>query len=190
VKAAFLCLAHALVIAIAQVNGDRKYALYRQGKCTKKPVEVPLKASGVDLSNGGSFKEHKQFQEYLSDYKIVVINGLNTDRLMFSGNSLSGRKFYFLYNADTKHYSVITNIKAAMAKAYNCKACDTFCGFTHKCDKACSLCTTTPPYTKDETKFCGTYNRWFLSEKCFQNHLVLKVKGKVVCQCRQSMPKL
>ena len=92
------------------------YALYRQGKCIKKPVEDFWKASGEDLSNGGSFKELKQFQEYLSDYKIFVFNGLNPDRVMFSGNSLSGKKLYLLYIADTKHYIVITNIKDAMAK--------------------------------------------------------------------------
>ena len=33
VKAAFLRFAHALIIAIAQVNSGPKYALYRQGKC-------------------------------------------------------------------------------------------------------------------------------------------------------------
>ena len=75
-----------------------------------------MKASGVDLSNGGSLQEHAQFQEYLSDYKIVVFSGLNTDRVVFTGNSLSSKKLYLLHNADTKHYSVITNIKAAMAK--------------------------------------------------------------------------
>ena len=55
----------------------------------------------------------------------------------------------------------------------------------HKCDKVCSLCTATPPCTKDQSKYCCTCNRWFLSEKCFQNHLILKVKGKLVCQWRQ-----
>jgi hypothetical protein len=30
VKAAFLCLAHALIIAMARVNGDTKYVLYKQ----------------------------------------------------------------------------------------------------------------------------------------------------------------
>ena len=38
----------------------------------KKPVEDLLKASGVDLSNRGSLQELALFQEYLSDYKIVV----------------------------------------------------------------------------------------------------------------------
>ena len=128
-----------------------------------------------------ALKDLKEFQENLSDYKIVVFNGINPDRVMFSGNCLSSKKFHLLYNADTKHYSVITNIKAAMAKRYICNACDTLYDFEHKCDKACSLCNTAPPCTKDENKYCGTRNRWFFSEKCFHNHLVLKVKGKVVC---------
>ena len=33
VKSAFLCLAHALIIAMARENGNTKYGLYRQGKC-------------------------------------------------------------------------------------------------------------------------------------------------------------
>jgi hypothetical protein len=57
VKAGFLCSAHALIIVIFRVNGDPNYALYRQGKCINKPAEDLLKASGVDLSNGGSFEE-------------------------------------------------------------------------------------------------------------------------------------
>ena len=71
-KAIFLCLAHALVIAIANVNSDPKYKSYRDGYGLKKPVEELLKSSGVDLSNGVGLEELEQFQDYLSDYKIVV----------------------------------------------------------------------------------------------------------------------
>jgi hypothetical protein len=39
VKTAFLSLAHALIFAMARVNGDAKYALYRDGKCLKEPVQ-------------------------------------------------------------------------------------------------------------------------------------------------------
>ena len=62
----------------------------------KKPVEDLLKASGVDLSNGGGSEELEQIQEYHSDYKIAVFDGLNPDRVMFSGNSLSDKKFLCL----------------------------------------------------------------------------------------------
>ena len=55
----------------------------------------------------------------------------------------------------------------------------------HTCDKVCFLCNATPPCTKDQNKYCSTCNRYFLSEKCFQNHITLKVKSKLVCQWRQ-----
>ena len=185
VKAAVNCLAYALIIAMARLNGDPKYQSYRHGCGLKKPVDDLLKASGVNLSNGGGFDELQQFQEYLSDYKIIVYDGLNPDRVMFSGNSVSSKKLYLLYDSDSKHYNVITNLKGAMAKKYICNGCDTLYDHTHKCDKVCSLCTATPPCTKDQKRYCATCNRWFLSEKCFQNHLTLKVKGKLVCQWRQ-----
>jgi len=139
VKTAFLCLAHALIIAMARVNGDPKYTLYRDGKCLKKPVEDHLSASGVDLSNDGGLNEIEQFQNYLSDYKIIVYDGLNHGRVIFSANSLSNKKLYLLYDTDSGHYNVITNLKAAMAKKYVCNACDTLYENSHECDKACSL---------------------------------------------------
>jgi hypothetical protein len=58
---------------------------------------------------------------------------------MFSGNSLSAKKIYLLYDRDNGHYNVITNLKGAMVKRYICNACDTLYGKTHKCNKVCSL---------------------------------------------------
>jgi len=75
-----------------------------------------------------------------------------------------------------------------MAKKYICNGCDTLYDKTHKYDQICSLCTATTPCTKDQAKYCGICNRRFLSEKCFKNHLTLKVKGKVVCQWREVCP--
>jgi len=107
------------------MNGDLKYALYRHGKGLKQRVEDLLNASGVYLSKGKGFKELQQFQEYLSDYKIIVYDGLNPDRLVFRGNPNSAKKLYLLYDQDSGHYNVVTNIKAAMAKRYICNGCDT-----------------------------------------------------------------
>ena len=39
-----------------------------------------------------------------------MLDGLNTDRVIFSGNSLSGKKLYLLYNAENRHYIGITDI--------------------------------------------------------------------------------
>jgi len=116
VKAAFLCLAHALIIAMARVNNYPKYEFYRHGKGLKQPVQELLKATGLDLSNGGGLEELQLFQQYLSDYKIIVFDGLYPDRVMFSGNSFSAKKLHLLYDRDSGHYNVITNLKAAMSK--------------------------------------------------------------------------
>jgi hypothetical protein len=147
VKAAVLCLAHALVISIAQVNNNPKYKSYRNGRGLTQPVQDHLKASGVDLSNGGGLEELGQFQQYLSDYKIIVFDGLHPDKEMFSRNSVSNKKLYLLYDSDSGHYNVITNLKGAMAKRFICNGCDALYDMTHKCDKVCSLCSTTPPCT-------------------------------------------
>jgi len=125
VKLAFLCLTYALIIVMAKVNNDPKYKLYRNERCLKEPVEKLLNASGVDLSNGGGIEELQQFQQYLSDYKIIVFDGLYPDRVMFSGNSLSAKKLYLLYDRDSRQYNVITNLKGAMSKRYICNGCDT-----------------------------------------------------------------
>jgi hypothetical protein len=82
-------------------------------------------------------------------------------------------------------YNVITNIKVAMAKRYIWETCHTLYDNTHKCDKTCSQCTATPPCVKDRSKYCDTCNRWFLSEKCFHNHFVLKMNGKLLCRWKQ-----
>jgi len=47
-----------------------------------------------------------------------VFDGLYPHRVMFSGNSLSAKKLYLLYDRDSGHYNVITNLKGAMAKIY------------------------------------------------------------------------
>jgi len=111
--------------------------------------------------------------------------GLYTDRVMFSGNSLSGKKLCLLCDRESEDYNVITNLKCATAKRYKCNGCDTLYDKTHKCDKCCSLCTATSPCTKDQSKYCGTCNRCFISEKYFLNILVLKWEGKLICQWRQ-----
>ena len=122
---ALLCLAHTLIIAMARGNGDPKYKSYRDGYQLDQSVKELLRASGVDLSNGGGLQELQQFQDFLWDYKIIGYDGLSPDRFKFRGNSLSTKKLYLLYDAETGHYNVITNIKAAVAKRFIYNACDT-----------------------------------------------------------------
>jgi len=42
------------------------------GRVLKQAVQDLLSASSVTLTNGGRLKELEHFQNYLSDYKIIV----------------------------------------------------------------------------------------------------------------------
>jgi len=100
VKAVLKCQAYALIIAMLRVNVDPNDALYRRGYGLKKPVEELLEPSGVDLTNGGGFEKIQQFQEHLSYYKIKVFDGLNPDRVMFSGDSFRPKNdIYYIIGA-------------------------------------------------------------------------------------------
>jgi hypothetical protein len=55
VKSEVNCLAHALVIAMAKLNGDPNYPSYRDGHSIDEPVDELLKASG------GGIDELRQF---------------------------------------------------------------------------------------------------------------------------------
>ena len=68
-----MCLAHALKIAMTKVNSDSKYESYRDGKGLKKPVEELLKASGVDLSNGGGLKNFNSFRSTFRITKLLCL---------------------------------------------------------------------------------------------------------------------
>ena len=46
-------------------------------------------------------------------------------------------------------------------------------------------CVPCVPRFKYRSKNCGKWSRWFISGECFQNHLTLKVKEKLVCKWRQ-----
>jgi hypothetical protein len=102
---------------MARVNCDLKYKSYRNGYLLDTSVADLLRASVVDLSNGGGLQ---QFEEYLLDYKIIVYGGFSPDRLIFNGMSVSHKKIYLLYYADSGHFNVITNVKVAMVKGYIC----------------------------------------------------------------------
>ena len=133
VQATVNCLAYALIIAMARVNGDPKYQLYRHSKSFKKPVEDLLKASGVDVPNGGGFDELRQFQDHVSGYQIIVFHGLSPDTVMFRGNSSSVKKLHLLYDRNIEHYNVITSLKGCgdtvhmycYTTLYICSGCDT-----------------------------------------------------------------
>jgi hypothetical protein len=149
----------------------------------KKPVDDLLNESSVDVINDRDLEELREFQEYLSDYKIVAFVALRHDRVIFSGNSLSAKQLYLLYDRESRHYNVITNLKADMAKRYIYNGCNTLYDYTNKCDKSCSLYSATPVR---RIRPCIVVHAKPLSQsEMLSASLTHKMKGKLVRQWKK-----
>jgi hypothetical protein len=164
VKSKQTCLAHALIIAKARLDKDPDNKAYSQGRKIQPVVQTLLQTTGISLLNGGGITELEKFQEYFSDYKIVVYGGLNCEDIIFAGRVESERRLNFLYDDVNKHYHVIASLTSAMAKRYVCGGCGKGCEVAekHRCKHACSDCMTVPPCPFSATRIpCCEYNMTF-----------------------------
>ena len=78
VRAEHNCLAHALLIAIARIDGHPNYQSFRNGN--------KIRPTGIDLTQGGGIPEIIIFQEHFHEYKIVVYESLHCDNIIYEGH--------------------------------------------------------------------------------------------------------
>jgi hypothetical protein len=123
------CLAHAIVLATAKLNNHPNYESFRKGCLILPHVRRLLTNTGIDLIRGGGLPELAMFQQYLTDYRIVVYEGFDSKRIMFDGqNAGSTKPRINLLNDDiTRHYHVINNLTGATIQEYVCRACNKGC---------------------------------------------------------------
>ena len=173
-KAESNCLAHALVIAKAKVDGDDKnYQSYRRGNKIRPVVDRLLETTGIDLSRGGGVPELMRFQQHFKEYRIVVFRGLDCNDIMFDGQVDSEKRINLVCDDVQHHFHVINNITGALSRKYFCKGCNKGCakGETHKCQETCSDCMSVPPCPYDNVRIpCESCNRQFRSRTCFDKH--------------------
>ncbi|KAB0790193.1 hypothetical protein PPYR_15473, partial [Photinus pyralis] len=110
-----LCLARALVTAIAFRNNspDLPYLKVGHALQTEKAREL-YAAAGVDLSNGGTIEHIRQFQNYLTDFTIVVYNHRLGKTVYFEGPRAPQRQVLNLL-MENEHYNVITSLTSAFS---------------------------------------------------------------------------
>ena len=113
-----------------------------------------------------------------TDYFNDIIHTANPD----------ANKIIYLHN-DKNHYNVITSMPAFLAKDHYCHTCKK--GYTHrdkhKCPDKCLACFKTEHHNGDKIT-CDKCNRIFLGQKCYDEHLRNRSKGKkrdVVCELVQ-----
>ena len=87
----------------------------------------------------------------------------------------------------SKCYHVITNVTCAMAKKYECKACNKAYAsdITRIYDDTCSDClTSTPCAFSNVLVSCDGCNGHFRCRACFDNRKQRTRKGNTVCECK------
>ena len=127
-------------------------------------VDQLLATTGISLDNGGGIPKLERFLEHFRQYKIFVYTGLNCDEIMFEGRVKTSERQNLLYDEVIRHYHVIGNLTAAMAKRFVCKACVKGGRryVTHACDQTCSSCMMSPPCVATGVRFscadCETFS--------------------------------
>ena len=152
-KAEDNCLAHALVTAIAKVDKDPNFDVFRKGRKMRHVVQTLLETTS--LSNGARIPEVVRFRDKFREDKRVVYHGLNCNKILCEGQVDSIKRFDILYDEVERHYHVIINFTVALARTYVFKCCNKACtsDITHVCDETYSDCMASPPCAFCDVRF-------------------------------------
>ena len=110
-----LCLARALVVAIARIQKHPKYDVIRKSDRyiqqeralqLHRAANVPLGPCGLD--------EVKQFQKYLTDYEITILSGDHGEKIIYPP-VLSDKQPIHLYYQNG-HFDVITRVSRFLSQ--------------------------------------------------------------------------
>ena len=180
-----LCLARALVVAIAKVENEPNYknltkpgyrVLEKRAKALHVAANVPLGPCGIP--------EVALFQKHLTSYEINIVSGNHNNSIIFPPKSSTNRNvtsiYLYLHN---NHYDVITKMPGFWDRCYFCPICK--CTYAKKLDHLCpEMCKSCRSYdcVAGETVNCKECNRSFKSKACYDHHKEPVGRAKSVCQ--------
>ena len=181
-----LCLARALVVAIAKIENDPKYKTLvdsRKGTQQMKAMELH-QAANVPFGPCG-LPEVDLFQKYLTNYEINIVSGNHNDSIIYPPKPSTNNNVtpIYLYLHDN-HYDVITSMPGFLNTSYYCRKCNkSYCKNTdHLCDTMCRSCRAFGCVIEGDGMVCDECERWFKSKGCYDHHKEPVAGGRSVCQ--------
>ena len=134
-----LCLARALVVAIAKIEKDPRYKslLNSRGRAQEKKARELHALANVPLGPCG-IPEVKMFQNHLSDYEINILSADHDNCIIYPPKPTTSKvKPIYLY-LRRGHYDVITTMTGFLGKSYYCHKCQqgydhTFATYAKEC---------------------------------------------------------
>ena len=193
-----LCLARALVVAIARVENAPNYDYLRridraqQIRARKLHIEagVPFGPCGLE--------EVKLFQRHLTRYEINIVSLLQNNAIIYPPQDQAAPDKTPIYLAlHDNHYDVITKMPGFLNRAYFCHKCRKAYSskFEHLCPEMCKSCRAYE-CVWDDAMTCDQCKRMFRSRACYDRHKVQVNGTKSICdtihkcvKCKKSMDK-
>ena len=178
-----MCLARALVVAVARIEKDPKYDQIRKSnKSIQRERAMELhRAANVPFGPCG-LDEVDLFQKYLTDYQITVVSGDHNDSIIYPPKP-SDKQPIYLYLHD-KHYDVITSMPGFLSTSYFCHECKkTYCKESdHLCNAMCGSCRSFGCVLDGNGIVCNECDRLFKNRACYAHHKEPMAGGRSVCQ--------
>ena len=182
-----ICLARALVMAIAKVEKDPKYQRLKNpmGTWQEKRARELHERANVSIQASYDIPEVERFQEYLTRYEINIVSASHNNAIIFPSKHSDepGVIPIYLY-LHHNHYDVITKMAGFLGKSYYCHKCrKTYSdALKHVCPDMCKSCRSRDCKAGEGARQCDECNRWFKSKRCYDQHKEPVGKGKSVCE--------
>lgn len=187
-----LCLGRAIVCAIAKRDKNPKYSQIIAGrKIQDELVNKLYDDAGIEKSIG-DINTIKQFEDYL-DCCITVINGDSFNSVIYPDTKSKDYQLkdfnIYLYKSGN-HFDLIAcnQVAGFFGTNYYCHNCKkTYSDKNkHKCLFKCNICCCTDCDSNIKIKDnkwlpCKLCNRYFPSQKCFDNHHIPDKNGLTIC---------
>ena len=177
-----LCLARALVVAIAKVEKARNYVYLRDvDRAQEKKARELHAAANVPLGPCG-IEEVKLFQKHLTSYEINIISGNHNNAIIYPSEHSDNVTPIYLYLHDN-HYDIITSMTGFLSRVYYCHKCKKGYSnkFDHLCPGMCKSCRSYECVVNDPLK-CDECKRFFKNRACYDRHKVQIGGTKSICQ--------
>ena len=181
-----LCLARALVVAIAKIEKDPKYKdLMKPGTRTQEKKAKELhEAAKVPLGPCG-IPEVELFQKHLTNYEINIVSGNHDNSIIYPPKPSAGNNVtpIYLYLHDN-HYDVITTIPGFLSNSYFCHKCSQPYSkkFDHVCPGMCKSCRSYDCVLIGNGLKCNECDRLFKNKACYDQHKEPVDGARSVCQ--------
>ena len=177
-----LCLARALVVAIARIENDPKYDQLRKSDREiqreralqlHRAANVPLGLCGLD--------EVKLFQAYLTNYEITIVSGDHDNSIIYPPEPGDKQPIYLYFQ--NKHFDIITKMPGFLSVCYFCHKCrKTYSNVTdHMCPAMCKSCRSFECVFEEWIE-CNDCERRFKSRTCYDHHKEPIGAARSVCE--------